>query len=70
MQPRWSQAIVGQKVIGLVQSNSLLAKRGDEAFDLAERHDEMAIYADAVKDKGSGSEYVKIAKYYETKAEW
>ena len=48
----------------------LMAKRGDEAFDLAERHDEMAVYADAIKDNGSGSEYAKIAKYYETKAEW
>ena len=48
----------------------LLAKRGDEAFMLAEKHDEMAVYADAIKDKGSGSEYIKIAKYYEEKAEW
>ena len=48
----------------------LMAKRGEEAYELAHKHDEMAVYADAIKHKGSGSEYVKIAKYYEEKAEW
>jgi WD repeat-containing protein 19 len=48
----------------------LMAKRGEEAFELAEKHNQMDIYANAMKDNGSSEDYMKIAKHYERKANW
>jgi WD repeat-containing protein 19 len=48
----------------------ILAENNDEAFDVAQAHDEMATYATSVGDNGTGDEYLSIAHFYETKGEF
>eukprot|EP00736_Rhodelphis_marinus_P010453 Rmarinus@m.5781 len=45
----------------------LMAKQMDRAFSLAERHDEMDVYAEALGEAGSKADYISIAKYFEKK---
>jgi len=46
----------------------LLANSDEEAFRLAERHDEMEVYENGLGDKGTSSQYMAIAKYYEQRS--
>lgn len=48
----------------------LLAKRSDDAFELAKSHDEMDVYADRLGKSGSDEEYLRIARYFESKSKW
>mmetsp|Transcript_4919 Transcript_4919/g.9502 ORF Transcript_4919/g.9502 Transcript_4919/m.9502 type:complete len:1390 (-) Transcript_4919:208-4377(-) len=48
----------------------LMAKRSDEAFQLAQGHNEMSKYAAALGDDGARDEYLRIAVYYESKEDW
>lgn len=48
----------------------LMAKRSDEAFDLAEQHNEMGTYSRALGENGTPDEYLKIARFYESKSDW
>lgn len=43
----------------------LLAKCDEEAFHLAERHDEMATYEAGLGDQGTREQHMTIARYYE-----
>lgn len=43
----------------------LLAKKDEEAFQLAERQDEMAAYEAGLGETGTREQYRRIAKYYE-----
>mmetsp|Transcript_128986 Transcript_128986/g.223824 ORF Transcript_128986/g.223824 Transcript_128986/m.223824 type:complete len:1375 (+) Transcript_128986:101-4225(+) len=45
----------------------LLAKNDEEAFHLAERHDEMETYEIGLGEKGTREQHMAIAKYYEAK---
>lgn len=45
----------------------LLAKNNQEAFQLAERNDEMETYEAGLGDKGSREQHMDIAKYYENR---
>jgi len=47
----------------------LMAQRSEEAFQLAKEHDEMSVYATALGDEGSTTEYSAIARFYESKNE-
>jgi WD repeat-containing protein 19 len=47
----------------------LMAQRSEEAFQLAKEHDEMGVYATALGDEGSTTEYSAIARFYESKNE-
>merc|ERR1719440_851096 len=42
----------------------LLANNDEEAFHLAETHDEMEVYEQGLEDKGSSTQHMGIAKYY------
>jgi len=43
----------------------LLAKNDEEAYNLAERHDEMETFEQGIGDKGTREQHLTIAKYYE-----
>eukprot|EP00746_Dinoflagellata_sp_MGD_P124561 gnl/MRDRNA2_/MRDRNA2_59159_c0_seq1.p1 gnl/MRDRNA2_/MRDRNA2_59159_c0~~gnl/MRDRNA2_/MRDRNA2_59159_c0_seq1.p1 ORF type:complete len:1372 (-),score=249.48 gnl/MRDRNA2_/MRDRNA2_59159_c0_seq1:124-4239(-) len=43
----------------------LLANNDEEAFHLAETHDEMEVYEQGLVEKGSPAQHMNIAKYYE-----
>jgi len=43
----------------------LLARNDEEAFHLAERHDEMETYEQGLGEKGTREQHMGIAKYYE-----
>ena len=45
----------------------LMAQRSEEAFQLAKEHDEMSVYAEALGEEGSTTEYGAIARFYEHK---
>eukprot|EP00929_Paragymnodinium_shiwhaense_P016254 TRINITY_DN12450_c0_g1_i1.p1 TRINITY_DN12450_c0_g1~~TRINITY_DN12450_c0_g1_i1.p1 ORF type:complete len:1383 (+),score=443.06 TRINITY_DN12450_c0_g1_i1:121-4269(+) len=45
----------------------LLAKSDQEAFHLAERHDEMETFENALDGKGTREQHMDIAKYYESR---
>jgi len=45
----------------------LMARRAEEAFELAQSHDEMDTYVRICGDSGTPDEYMKLAKYYENK---
>ncbi len=48
----------------------LIAKRGEEAFQLAQAHDAMESYVKALGDEGGTDEYLNIALYYESIKNW
>merc|ERR1719197_1487164 len=43
----------------------LLANNDEEAFHLAETHDEMEVYEQGLDEKGTNTQHMGIAKYYE-----
>ncbi|EFC50007.1 hypothetical protein NAEGRDRAFT_29690, partial [Naegleria gruberi] len=45
----------------------IMAEKVDEAFEIAKAHDEMDTYAKIVGEGADKSEYLSIAKYYESK---
>ncbi|KAG2385456.1 hypothetical protein C9374_003271 [Naegleria lovaniensis] len=45
----------------------IMAEKVDEAFDIAKTHDEMDTYAKIIENKAEKSDYLSIAKYYESK---
>merc|ERR550514_884617 len=45
----------------------LLAKNDKDAFHLAERHDEMETFENALGDKGTREQHTDIARYYESR---
>lgn len=47
----------------------MMANRSGDAFELARKHNEMNIYADAIGDGGTQDEYSRIARYYQAKNE-
>ncbi|CAK9101199.1 WD repeat-containing protein 19 (Intraflagellar transport 144 homolog) [Durusdinium trenchii] len=47
----------------------LLAKRTEDAFELATAHDTMEVFESALGGDGTPEEYANVAKYYETKQE-
>ena len=47
----------------------LMAQRSEEAFQLAKEHDEMKVYADALGEEGTLTEFGAIARFYEAKNE-
>lgn len=48
----------------------LLARRGDEAFALAQEHEEMNRFVDMLGDAGTPEQYQRLATYYESKGEF
>jgi WD repeat-containing protein 19 len=48
----------------------LMARRSDEAFALAQTHNEMGVYAKVLGAEISPEEAVNIARYYEARSEW
>ncbi|KAL0480339.1 hypothetical protein AKO1_007082 [Acrasis kona] len=47
----------------------IMAEDHDQAFELAQHHNEMSTYATAIGNKGSDDEYLSIAEYFENKGE-
>ncbi|KAK3240077.1 hypothetical protein CYMTET_50059, partial [Cymbomonas tetramitiformis] len=45
----------------------LMARRGEEAFEMAQSHEEMDTYVRILGTAGTPEEYQKLAKYYESK---
>ncbi|GBG32352.1 WD repeat-containing protein 19 [Hondaea fermentalgiana] len=48
----------------------LMAKRAEDAFELATAHDTMEVFESALGGDGTPEQYSSIAKYYETKQQW
>jgi len=48
----------------------LMAKRSDEAFDIATKFDNMAMFVSVLGDNGRPEQYMRIARYYEDKQDW
>jgi len=46
----------------------LIAKKDEEAFHLAEHHDEMETFEQCLGDKGTREQHMNIAKYYEQRS--
>ena len=44
--------------------------RQQDAFELAQLHDEVDAYATALEDDGTPDDYMAIARYYESKQRW
>merc|ERR1712232_819062 len=55
---------MGGNVCGAVEF-LLLAKNDEEAYNMAERHDEMETFEQGIGDKGTREQHMTIAKYYE-----
>jgi hypothetical protein len=48
----------------------ILSKAADEAFELATRHEEMAVFTAALGKDGTAGQYQAVASYYEAKGEF
>jgi len=48
----------------------LMARRPEEAFNLAQQHNEMETYAQALGEDGTKEDYLAIAEHYEKNKEW
>ena len=48
----------------------LMAKRSDEAFDIATKFDNMAQFVAVLGETGRPEQYMRIARYYENKQDW
>jgi WD repeat-containing protein 19 len=59
-----------QKQIKLGIEFLLMAKRPEEAFQLAQGHNEMEVYASVLGDDGTPEDYMNIAAYYEGSQQW
>ena len=48
----------------------LIAKRPDEAFQVAKDHDEVEMFATALGSDASEADNLRIATFYESKSNW